>query len=260
MKLLEEMFLDYVKPAIQYGELNWTVVIFGSAGSGKTNLASILAFMIDENFGIEKMALTSEEFLKALCIHPTFSSIVLDEGGQALHSRKAMSIGNIEQVRSLMQVREGKYFFTVICVPDLMQLDSYVRNFEARTIIETYFVYDPTSPSKFRRGFCNVYHEDKIMDFKRDSQGKLRLPWPSFSDTFPQIGAFGKKYRDFWAEYKKRSAVLKIENVRQSARNIGVLESELFSKEEKQRRLVQSLKAERSPSSYKPIPGLENGI
>lgn len=110
------------------------LVISGYEGEGKSTLGIQLGSYIDPEFSQDKICYTATQFLNALVKVPKGSCILIDEGGQNLFSREAMTLTNRMLIKSFMVMRQ-RNLCVIICIPNFHLLDSYIRLHRVNTLI-----------------------------------------------------------------------------------------------------------------------------
>lgn len=163
---------------------DWPVVVSGYEGTGKSTMAFVLCKKVDPEFTIDSVVFDHKALCQRLATYPKYRAILLDEAGQSLFSREAITAVNREIVKALMMVRARNLFF-VMCIPNFRWLDSYVREHRTRTRVEVYTLGGA-------RGWADFYRP--IRDrFKPTTFWK-----PLYTYRFQQIDS------DEWREYEKR--------------------------------------------------------
>jgi|25BtaG_2_1085352.scaffolds.fasta_scaffold08660_2 energy-coupling factor transporter ATP-binding protein EcfA2 len=111
----------------------------GQEGSGKSTIARNAAYMIDPNFSEDKIVFTLDEYMNLLRgmleRGEKGGAIVIDEGGQLMFSRDAMSATNKILVRTAMMQRKLN-LTVIICIPNFFLLDSYPRDSRVNLLIQ----------------------------------------------------------------------------------------------------------------------------
>lgn len=146
-------------------------VVCGMEGSGKSTL--MLHGM--DYLGAEpwQIALDRVNFVKAIWKTKKQEQACLDEAGDALFSRDALSDFNKDLVKTYMVIR-GKGLITFLVIPDFFLLDRYFREHRVRGLFYTY-----------RRGKFLFYTRKEIK--KIISSGDRFIPMKPLykSDSFP---------------------------------------------------------------------------
>jgi hypothetical protein len=141
------------------------IVVDGERGSGKSTLAMRIATALDPAFDETRVALSAAEMLDFWGRLPRGSAAVYDEAVFGLLSRRFASPENVALVQACMAAR--KLGITVVlCIPDLMILDSAFRESavkyrvfverrgEATVHIRSERIrYDQSKPRRFYRSF-----------------------------------------------------------------------------------------------------------
>ena len=141
------------------GDLDTLMLITGETGSGKSTLAiriakkycKILGLKFDYN---KHLVYTGDDFLEKT--HPDdkrslprFSPVVVDEAHKILFSRNFQDIKQKMIIDRLEEVRKGKNFLMILCMPDFLSLDVQVRRSKLK-----YWFYLP------KRGVSYVFQKD----------------------------------------------------------------------------------------------------
>jgi len=101
-------------------------VVTGLEGTGKSWFAIQLCSVISPTFSIEFICYSLADFVRIIKTAQPGDSILLDEGGQFLYSRQAMSDSNIVTTKLLMLARQ-KNLHVCICIPSFYSIDTYIR-------------------------------------------------------------------------------------------------------------------------------------
>lgn len=115
------------------------IAVCGYEGTGKSTLARNMAYFLDPNFDTSKIVFTLDEYLNLLedmlNEGKKGGCIVIDEGGQLMFSRDAMSATNKILVRTAMLQRKINVT-VIICIPNFFLLDTYIRNSRVNLLIQ----------------------------------------------------------------------------------------------------------------------------
>ena len=96
-----------------------------------------MAKVLDKDFNLDKVAMTPEEFTRAVINAKKGDCIVYDEGFTGLSSRASLSEINRLMVGLLMEMRQ-KNLFIIIVMPTIFLLDRYVVLFRAKGLFHIY--------------------------------------------------------------------------------------------------------------------------
>lgn len=128
-------------------------VIDGKEGAGKSVFAHQLARLVDDNFNIDRICFTPEEFEKAIKTANKYEAVVYDEGYTGLSSRGTMTEINKILVEMLAEIRQRNLFIFIV-VPSFFDLDRYVALHRSRFLFHIY------TGENWSRGFFAVYDEN----------------------------------------------------------------------------------------------------
>lgn len=136
-------------------DLDNIVTIFGSEGTGKSNLAYYIATRYDAEFDLSKSLIyTWEQFVTSLADDPQrvywFDEAVLVAAG-----RDWMKEANKMLVSSLQTIRFKKLLI-LFCIPSLDSIDVYIRQFRTRYAIEAHIMCWPHD-REAHRGYAELY-------------------------------------------------------------------------------------------------------
>lgn len=106
------------------------VLITGAEGSGKSNLAWLMARAVDPDFSADRMCFTGEEFRTAAVRADKYAALVLDEAVHDLFSRSAMSKGNKQMAEFLTICRERNLVMFIL-IPNINHADKLVKDHRA---------------------------------------------------------------------------------------------------------------------------------
>ncbi len=132
--------LDIVKKRVLTKDRDWVLVMDGEEGVGKSVLAQQIAKYLDPNFNINKIAFTSDEFLKIIKDPKTKkgTAIILDEAFSAASSRSSLSEVNRAMIGVATEMRQ-KNLFIILCIPSFFDLDRYFALWRCRALFHIYF-------------------------------------------------------------------------------------------------------------------------
>lgn len=181
MKILEKN-LDIVRDLLRR-DMDFFCVVDGYEGSGKSTLALEICDYVDDDFNLNKVAFTGDEFIRVLRNAKPYSAVLLDEGGTVLFSRSAMQEMNKRIVELLMTVRAKNIFFC-LCLPNIFWLDVYARKHRVGALIHI-----------TKRGRFAFYSKRRIGEMlKENNYGKA-----NFYDSFSSLDG-----NELWDQYQKK--------------------------------------------------------
>lgn len=147
--------LQALKRAV-HQDLDGLVYLFGREGSGKTTLAFQLAMILDENFSIDKVAWTPEQFISLVKTAKQYDCIVLDEAYFTFANQNRMNHFQ-KVIISLLTMIRSKNLFIIIVSPTFFDLSKYLIVHRSLAAIRVYF---KGSESGVERGYWELYGED----------------------------------------------------------------------------------------------------
>lgn len=197
MKLLKDhnltSNLNYIYKFINEKDYDWVHVICGGEGEGKSTLEIELCDFIDPNF-LKNLRLVStlsqlKEAYRIISENGSGQAIAIDEGALLFLARNAMTSENKISCNMLRGLR-GYNPFIVICMPDFISLDPYVRDFRVKSVSRI-----------VKRGWAWFYNKKKInqMMEKYNTSSKKKFKWiePNFRHYFPDLpDNIKEKYKD----------------------------------------------------------------
>ena len=113
--------LDVCKKVIKK-DWDMMLAVDGDEGGGKSVFAMQIAKYLDEDFGIDQIAFTPEEFMKKVLAAKKYQAVIFDEAYSGLSSRGTMGRVNKMIVRMLAEIRQ-KNLFILIVLPSFFDLD-----------------------------------------------------------------------------------------------------------------------------------------
>jgi hypothetical protein len=137
-------------------DLDGLIYLFGREGSGKSTFAFQIASILDENFGIDKVAWTPEQFMALVKAAKKYDCIVLDEAYLTFTNQNRMNhfqkviIGLLTMIRS-------KNLFIIIVSPTFFDLSKYLIVHRSLAAIRVYF---KGSEDGVERGYWELYGEE----------------------------------------------------------------------------------------------------
>lgn len=123
-----------------------------------------------------------------------------------------MSWQNRKMARSIAQARAGKNYLIVVNIPDIRQIEKYMRTGEAVAIMRTTTRWLPEQ-DRLLKGFVDVYNAKDMPKIKFDTDKGVVWPSPSFSDTFENIKTIRP---ELWNSYLNWSTLHKSSNRKKS--------------------------------------------
>lgn len=183
--------INIIKHLINNLDYDHVHIICGEEGEGKSTLGVEMCCAIDPHFS-RKMNLVSTlpQLRKAYKeIKRTGSAILIDEGALIFLARNAMTTENKIACNMLRGLR-GLNPFIVICMPDYVSLDPYVRDFRVKSVSKI-----------VKRGWAWFYSKKRIKQMmeKHKSSSKKKFRWiePNFKHYFPDLPEHLKsKYKE----------------------------------------------------------------
>ena len=191
-----------MRDTVNTKDMDRVIPVDGTEGSGKSVFAQQLAILLDPTFNIDRMCMTSEEFITAVTSAKKGQAIVFDEAFTGLSSRSSLSGINKLIVSMMMEMRQ-KNLFVIIVLPTFFLLDKYVAIFRSRELFNIYMY-------KGKRGFWRVFNSHKkkylYLRGKKELNYDIKIK-PCFK------GRFLDKYTiDEQAYRKKKGDALRIKD------------------------------------------------
>lgn len=188
MKILKDKTicsnLDIIKKLINEMDYDWVHIICGGEGEGKSTLGIEMCSYVDPYF-IRNMNLVStlpqlkESYKKIGENNRIGSAINIDEGALLFLARNSMTTENKIACNMLRGLR-GMNPFIVICMPDFVSLDPYIRDFRVKSVSRI-----------VKRGWAWFYSKKRINQmmekYKTSSKRKFRWIEPNFKHYFPDL-------------------------------------------------------------------------
>lgn len=230
---------------IHHHNFDWAHLNSGLERGGKSGFALLLAWFLSKVCGMKfdwSPAMSHVFFYDANTAEKMMniengSVVILDEGGEALFSRKAMSAIAIEVVQTLMRYG-SKNIFLIINIPDWRWIDKYVRTSRVRSLARI-----RTKPKRVKvegewrvireRGFYRFHSRKQVI---RATRMKEKLGEPVFAGRFPD---FRKEHPQEWAWYE----VKKFAFLHDSAQRLKEKRELTEKKEEQARAKLQTAPA-----------------
>ena len=169
--------LDKVKHKVLTKDQDWQVIVDGEEGVGKSVLAQQIARYLDDDFNINNITFTSDDFIKAIKDPNTKkgSAIILDEAFSAANSRASMTEVNRSLIGVATEMRQ-KNLIIIIVLPSFFDLDRYFALWRCRALFHLYF--DDHENRRYiifpKRQKKNLYLHGK----KGYNYSKPRSPYP----------------------------------------------------------------------------------
>lgn len=166
-----DVFVKELKDRIRKNQQN-VVIIDGDTGSGKSTLAIQLCTELSKkqhvSFDLDKDYIYSLNDLWAKLQDENASPInLIDEGSLLLNSKSAMTREN-KGVVNLFDTMRSRGWTTIVCVPNIKQIDRGVRSTHA-----DYRVHCTSEDSSILRGYGRGFFEvNKAMRYEYSKDGE----------------------------------------------------------------------------------------
>jgi DNA-binding transcriptional regulator YiaG len=185
--------LDILKKAVK-NHWDGFIMIDGIEGSAKTTLASSVCYYLDNNYGIDNVVFTQDEFFKAVDNAKPGTAIHWDEfifGGLSTEALNKVQNALIKKITTIRKKR----LYIVLVMPWFFMMRPYFAIGRSRCLIHT---YTPDGISRGRFKFYSFIKKQKLyLAGKKEYQYFIK---PDF------LGRFTDTFGMFWdeAEYDER--------------------------------------------------------
>jgi hypothetical protein len=199
---------------IKFNNWDWLHLNSGIERSGKSGFSLAQAMFLSKTCGLNfpwnedlPNVFFFEKNLASKMLNIANKSIVIiDEGGEALMSRKAMEREVIKVVQTLM-IYGSKNVFLIINIPDWRWVDKYVRQSRVRSLCEINtiprFIRSKEVEDEVRvvreRGFYSFFSRRKVL--KASEHEPATLGKPNFYGRF---ASFKESYPNEWEWYSEK--------------------------------------------------------
>jgi hypothetical protein len=148
--------LDFFKGMLKK---NWDMAfcIDGIEGGGKSVFAQQLALYFDNDFSLDRIVFTPQEFLEAVDHAPKHSAIVYDEAFTGFSSTSALSYINKTIIGKLTRIRR-KNLVLFIVAPNFWTLNKYIAIHRTRALFHVY------TDKVMSRGFFKAWNYQRKKD------------------------------------------------------------------------------------------------
>jgi hypothetical protein len=178
-------------------------VVDGKERTGKSVFAIQQAAYLDENFDVNNIVFTPDEFIAAIKNAKKGQAIVYDEAFFGLSSRSAIGKVNKQIVRCLMEVGQ-KNLIIFLVMPSFFELDKYAAIHRAEVLFHVH------RDTKGKRGIVRVYNKGLLQKLYAIGKKHHSYDFPkSFFSLrfFNQYPIDEEKYREkksnsLWEEKK----------------------------------------------------------
>ena len=183
------------------------LVIDGKTGNGKSMLAKILSCRaMKDKAKLDLMVRDYAEFVNAKAIIKPGEVLWIDEGQKIFLSRKSMTKKVIQAIESVMSDLRGMNILVIICIPNLLNLDKYLKEDQLDEGKGAWIRVDKRGHFMLFSGSTTANYIKKVA--ASPSKKHVSLPEPDLE------GLFEPEYDDFWERYLLK----KKENVRTHAK------------------------------------------
>jgi len=126
-----------IRPKVTKKDSDWFWIVDGGEGAGKSVFSFQLAKVLDNDFNLDKVAMTPKEFTRAVLKAKKGDCVVFDEGFTGLSSRASLTEINRLMVSLMMEMRQ-KNLFIIVVMPTIFMLDRYIALFRAKGLFHIY--------------------------------------------------------------------------------------------------------------------------
>ncbi len=213
------MLAGVIRDRIWRQSKNALVSIFGEPGSGKSLSAVTLASLIDDNFKLDKLVFTAEEFLQVLDEARRGDCIIFDEAGVGLPAREWQSLQN-KLLSYVLQTFRYQNICVIFTTPHVSYIDKQVRHLINYSAVALGFVAEKGAfYTKWYRRKNNPFTEHPeyepfclFEDGKRVELDDIYIPIP-----YGLIDEYERRARKRKTEIRKE-AISKIESMKLGVR------------------------------------------
>jgi len=146
--------MQKIKEVVTKKDFDYVAIVAGLPGMGKSNFAINQAKFCDENFTVDNICFTSEEFIEKTLTLPPRSAVILDESFSSMNSKIAMSKDFLRIINHLQLIRQ-RNLFIFLCLPNFFDLGKSVAIYRSMTLFVVY-------GAEFgQRGEFACYNRDK---------------------------------------------------------------------------------------------------
>jgi len=196
------------------GDQDRIYCVTGREGLGKSTLAMQLAYVVDQNFTLDNIVFTANQFEERIKKAKRFEAIIFDEAFSGLSSKGAISKENKRLVRLLMMCRQRNLFIFIV-LPSFFLLEKYVGIFRSTALFNVL-----ASRKNFKLRFYKVYNYQKkrelyikgknLMDYSRPKIPKSYRFYKKLPPNIDEKIYRRKKLETFKDEHKEETEESKI--------------------------------------------------
>lgn len=202
--------LEFWRKAVRNQNMDFSLVIDGKEGSGKTVLGQQVAefFDIDGELDLNtQICFTPKQFEKAVLSLKQFKSIVWDEARSGLNRRRSTQKVNTQITDMLSRCRR-RNLFLIIIMPAFYDMDLNVAVHRTRALIHVWYDFGSEDPDKpLRRGFFRFYTEEGKKSLYTNKFHRMSYNYP-----FLRNSCFDGTFTDHWCVDEKEYDRLKFES------------------------------------------------
>jgi energy-coupling factor transporter ATP-binding protein EcfA2 len=193
-------------------------LIVGDEGDGKTTLVKLMAWYVDNNININKVAFNAAQFEEAVDIAESFSSLIWDESDDLSGHWASVMIQTLK--RKFKRIR-SKHLFIWLVTPTFFDMNKYWSIHRARCLWHVYAQPSRDQDGKFHsnRGRVRFFNKDKkrLLYFGGIKTWNMYAVHPDFVDAFLKVP---DDYPITEAEYDaKKDAATKMVSLDESKHN-----------------------------------------
>lgn len=163
---------------------DFVFLVDGAERSGKSVLASQMAYFCDNSIDLSRITFTALEFKNAVLQAKPFQAVVYDEAYTGLSSKDTMGKINKALVEMLAEIGQKNLFIFVV-MPTFFDLTKYVALWRSRALIHVY------TGDNFERGYFTFYNVDRKKELflrgKKLYDYRPMVATPNFYGRFPNF-------------------------------------------------------------------------
>jgi len=205
--------LDIVQNEAIPNKWDAVFIVFGREGSGKTTFATQAALYLDNNFNLNSVAFTPEQFEKAIDEAPDESSIVWDEAITGANVALFANRISVSIISKLTQIRKKKLKI-FLCFPYLHMLNKY---FIGRCM-GSFYIYAKDFDDRGYGYFYNATETELLYgvmkeNFKHTPLKAINHVWKSFYFRYAPTFCLPEKEYDKKKESARVQSTIENKNI-----------------------------------------------
>jgi len=129
--------MTQIREIVKTKDFDYVSIVAGLPGMGKSNFAITLAKFCDENFNVDNIAFTADQFIEKTINAPKGTAIILDESFSSMNSKVSTSKDFLRIINHLQLIRQQNLFI-ILCLPNFFDLGKAISIYRSMHLFVVY--------------------------------------------------------------------------------------------------------------------------